>query len=746
MNKFTLCIYLNNNCNFNCYFCTVDKNQKPKSINKIDLETFLENNKDVLDLSSVRILGGEPTLILDQEYMDIFNKYYENITVITNLTQNLDKLLNDNPKLKLIVSYSGKTDDLFKTNGDILKNIVKYKERILNINYMLNKLTLDEVLETMDFMKQYNIPIQYNPQVVYKEFDNKFEMDFDNIKSIFKKLYKENKDLVPNFDFIINYKDFCNCMYKTFTINPDGNIFPCASFAGVYNTDNEFITNKYNLGYCTDVLLKDIKLNFDCLKDDLISWDGEKCFECKKCPGLCKLYNIYTNGQGIDKNKCLFYRALNEIVDEDNTLNPSTVTIILTEECNLACKYCFEQKSKKLKGLMSTEVIQKSIDILFNSNTKDKKSLDLFGGEPSLNKKGLKFIIQYFKEKNIKDISVHITTNMYYLDEELINIYKELNEITNFTLTVSMDGNKESHNISRITIDGKPTYNKVISNSLRLRKSIPNLYMSQHCVISKQTIKYIESIVNTMLENVKTIFNEISIAPVTADTKTDEFDFEELEYFYKMLKKLKEKNICEHIYNNLFANFIIDPFILIHEKGLTYCGAGEDMIAIRSNGDIIPCHRYIDSDGDKTNLYVLKNILDYKENKIIIPRTGKWQEYQHKSEKIKNNEYKVVSELGYNCNECPFSHACHMCVAGSEITSGSMLINSKEKCIRTMKMAELAAKYKELEMKDIINKNIEEFNNNLEFLINGQMITADVVKNLTDRVAELENIVNGNSK
>ena len=65
--------------------------------------------------------------------------------------------------------------------------------------------------------------------------------------------------------------------------------------------------------------------------------------------------------------------------------NAQSITFIVTEDCNLRCKYCYiTHKSSNKK--MSFEVAKKFIDYILSENIKyqDAVTLDFIGGEPLL--------------------------------------------------------------------------------------------------------------------------------------------------------------------------------------------------------------------------------------------------------------------------------------------------------------------------------------------------------------------------
>ena len=77
------------------------------------------------------------------------------------------------------------------------------------------------------------------------------------------------------------------------------------------------------------------------------------------------------------------------------------IQLILTEKCNLSCRYCYcraEEKKTKITphGEMSKEKAQSAVDLLLRQDG-DELMLTFFGGEPLLNKKLMYYLIDFFR-------------------------------------------------------------------------------------------------------------------------------------------------------------------------------------------------------------------------------------------------------------------------------------------------------------------------------------------------------------
>ncbi len=128
--------------------------------------------------------------------------------------------------------------------------------------------------------------------------------------------------------------------------------------------------------------------------------------------------------------------------NENNFLN-----ITITQSCNLACSYCYENhKSKKTISFNDAKNILDKHLIDFSDDTYIE--VDLFGGEPLVAFERIKEIVEYAEDKKYTDHCFFcLVTNGTLVHGE---IKKWLLEHRNHvTCALSLDGTRESHNINR---------------------------------------------------------------------------------------------------------------------------------------------------------------------------------------------------------------------------------------------------------------------------------------------------------
>ena len=165
------------------------------------------------------------------------------------------------------------------------------------------------------------------------------------------------------------------------------------------------------------------------------------------------------------------HERIKKLAEQTTDKQFQSLYLITTTNCNLDCSYCFYRSSfsgsLKHRQNMSFEVAKNAIDKFFDIVSKNEitdnywQQITFYGGEPLINKELLIQAIPYAREKfNDKFTSLVINTNLVLLDEEIIKMFKD----NNVEVQVSLDGNKEQHDLNRKNIAGQGSYDIVIKN------------------------------------------------------------------------------------------------------------------------------------------------------------------------------------------------------------------------------------------------------------------------------------------
>lgn len=177
--------------------------------------------------------------------------------------------------------------------------------------------------------------------------------------------------------------------------------------------------------------------------------------------------------------------------------------IVLTVNCNMNCLYCqvMSKKSMNKENNMTTETAKEVIDFIFQSPNKEI-TIELQGGEPTLNWKVLKFIIDYANALNVfygKNLEFSIVTNMTTMNDKRMNFLIE----NNVNICTSLDGDEKLHNKNRIYT--KNNYKEVTYWIKKFQKEYKKRNIDKEVsalpTLTKDSLKNIKGIINEYVKN-----------------------------------------------------------------------------------------------------------------------------------------------------------------------------------------------------------------------------------------------------
>lgn len=158
-------------------------------------------------------------------------------------------------------------------------------------------------------------------------------------------------------------------------------------------------------------------------------------------------------------------------------------TLYMTTDCNFKCQYCYEDYHNHYQ--LNEKTLVDSLEFMMNYGDRGKVLIDFLGGEPLLKKELIYQAVAYIKDNYPeREVKYYITTNCSLMDDRFIAFMKE----NRFTVRLSFDGNKETHDLNRVAKDEVSCYDKIFENIMKVKDS--GLNFSVRMTVTENTIPY----------------------------------------------------------------------------------------------------------------------------------------------------------------------------------------------------------------------------------------------------------------
>jgi uncharacterized protein len=286
----------------------------------------------------------------------------------------------------------------------------------------------------------------------------------------------------------------------------------------------------------------------------------------------------------------------------EKTFPLQRIVLHVTNQCNLACTYCYEYSDDKISKTdgkpkyMEHQVAESAIDMLIRESAQRPKiHVTFFGGETMLNFPLMRSSVEYAQRRSAeagKQVDFSLTTNATLLSEEAIDFLAS----NRVGVTVSIDGDRELNDRMRVFHDGRGSYETMIPKiKLLLERHRTNSIGAR--VTLTAGVSHVRRIYEHLTKEVG--FNAVGFSPATANPdrlyhigpqKMNSIlgGFEELAWEYRDYAVTGR----QHGFTN--ASDTIKELHSGISKAYS-CGAGLGLLGVGTAGDISLCHRFVDS-------------------------------------------------------------------------------------------------------------------------------------------------------
>ena len=290
--------------------------------------------------------------------------------------------------------------------------------------------------------------------------------------------------------------------------------------------------------------------------------------------------------------------------------NAKNITFCVTEDCNLACRYCY-MTGKNKKKKMNFDIAKKAVDYLldtFDGQTMDAVVWEFIGGEPFLEIDLIDMISDYLKQQMfLRDhpwfnaYRFSFSSNGLLYNTPKVQRYIEKNK-GHISVGMSIDGNKIKHDAQRVKPDGSGSYDDVIKNVPLWSRQFPG--HGTKATFAHDDIPYLK-------DSVISLWKDLDIKMVMANVVFEDVWHEGDDIIFEsQLKELADYIIEEEMWRDYSVRFF-DPHIgfPLSDRALkqNFCGSGK-MLAIDCEGRLYPCVRFYDFSLNNRKGYVLGDI------------------------------------------------------------------------------------------------------------------------------------------
>lgn len=349
------------------------------------------------------------------------------------------------------------------------------------------------------------------------------------------------------------------------------------------------------------------------------------------------------------------------------TINGSyakTITLQVTDACNMACTYCYQHN--KGNHSMSFETATTFLSMILdadertNSYITSTKSagviLDFIGGEPWLEIDLIArvsdwFVSELFRRKHpwaIKFCFNVCSNGLLHFDPRVQAYLKRHGPHLGYN--ISIDGNKQLHDACRVDLGGNGTFDRAMAG-VRDYRMQHNRDIGSKMTISPANVDKVFSAVAYMIQDGG--YTNIHLNCVYEEGWTLEHAHTLYWQLHQLTDWLVENGYNDSVYLSILDSIHCHPLSDSEEDNKNWCGGTGLMLAVDYKGDMYPCLRYMESSvGSSVEPYIIGTLKDG------ISRT---EEHKKRIECFQCITRR--SQSTDECYNCPIAAGCGWCSA-----------------------------------------------------------------------------------
>lgn len=311
--------------------------------------------------------------------------------------------------------------------------------------------------------------------------------------------------------------------------------------------------------------------------------------------------------------------------------------------CNLRCKYCYYLEKKEMypdekRFVMSEELLERFIKQYLEAQTLPQVQFTWHGGETLMRKidfykKALELQKKYGGGRQIDNC---LQTNGTLLTDEWCRFFKD----NNFLIGISLDGPQHIHDKYRKTIDGRPSFYKVMKGINLLKKHQVDFNIM--AVVNDYNVDYPLEFYRFFKEIECHFIQFTPVVETYPDGKVTEWSVPAEkwgDFLITIFNEWVRNDVGEYFvqyFDSTLANWVgQQPSVCTLARTCGHAGIME------FNGDVFSCDHFV------SPKYKIGNIRQHTITEMM---------YSPKQQKFGNDKYDL---LPTQCKQCEFLFACH---------------------------------------------------------------------------------------
>ena len=261
------------------------------------------------------------------------------------------------------------------------------------------------------------------------------------------------------------------------------------------------------------------------------------------------------------------------------------VTLVLTHRCNLDCVYCYAGEHHRTD--MDEETLDGAVDLLFADGSSEAQ-LSFFGGEPFLARDAMRRAVTratWRAEQAGARLRLQCTTNGAALTDDDVAFICA----TDMRVTVSIDGVRDAHELTRPTAGNTSSFDRVAAGlrSLIAAGARPQAMM----VITPATVSHVyRSVCWLWDEGVERVLANVELSGPWDDSARYELEQELLTVGWELMARRSAGRAV-----------VFDPFGDVASGSARQRSASQEperQVAVATSGNLYPCAPMVGDDRD----------------------------------------------------------------------------------------------------------------------------------------------------